>query len=234
MFGLFRKKEPDPIVAYIRNQDAQIAAHKAEMESTPALDVEPGVEGNKVIFDAPELETFIESKGDGMHIKFATGSIELHRVLVKNVPGLEDGAYILGKAVAAQQPDDKKKAFQKWKDAWESINEATLHDPYECELAFLAGTCATCVCGRKMTVTGNIINEQPVDRALEIAAEILLNFKSAEPHTDGTLERKLEEWQACYAKLFTQMNDLVQSSRKQESLSQWQQRASSEMTQNNY
>lgn len=50
-----------------------------------------------------------------------------------------------------------------------------------------------------------------VDRALANAADILANFKSCEPHTDGTVERKLEEWQACYAKLFTQMNDLAQS-----------------------
>ncbi len=50
-----------------------------------------------------------------------------------------------------------------------------------------------------------------IETALANAAEILANFKSSEPHTDGTLERKLEEWQACYAKIFTQMNELVQS-----------------------
>jgi hypothetical protein len=48
------------------------------------------------------------------------------------------------------------------------------------------------------------------DLALANAAEILANFKGCEAHEDGTLERKLEEWQACYAKLFTQMNQLVQ------------------------
>lgn len=42
-----------------------------------------------------------------------------------------------------------------------------------------------------------------VDTALEKAAEILANFKPE-------LKRdKLEEWQACYAMLFTQMNELV-------------------------
>lgn len=89
MFGLFKKKEPDPILEYIRNQDAQIAAHEAEMEFTPALDVEPSVEGNKVIFDAPELETFIESKGDGYNIKMLTGSVGLHgnRKIFKNDRG---------------------------------------------------------------------------------------------------------------------------------------------------
>lgn len=58
---------------------------------------------------------------------------------------------------------------------------------------------------------------QPVDRALAKAAEILANFKASEHNTDGTLERKLEEWQACYAMLFKQMTDLVASIRERES-----------------
>lgn len=48
-----------------------------------------------------------------------------------------------------------------------------------------------------------------IDQALANAAQILANFKACEAHDDGTLERKLEEWQACYAKLFTQMNEIV-------------------------
>lgn len=43
-----------------------------------------------------------------------------------------------------------------------------------------------------------------VDKALENAAYILANFKGEGERT------KLEEWEACYAMLFTQMNDLVQ------------------------
>lgn len=46
-----------------------------------------------------------------------------------------------------------------------------------------------------------------IDAALENAAEILANFKG-EPDNS-----KLEQWQACYAKLFTQMNELVQSTK---------------------
>lgn len=46
-----------------------------------------------------------------------------------------------------------------------------------------------------------------INQALEKAAEILANFKGAPDST------KLEEWQACYARLFTQMNDLVQSTK---------------------
>lgn len=47
-----------------------------------------------------------------------------------------------------------------------------------------------------------------INQALEKSAEILASFKG-EP--DST---KIEEWQACYARLFTQMNDLVQSSKQ--------------------
>lgn len=46
-----------------------------------------------------------------------------------------------------------------------------------------------------------------VDKALANAAEILANFKG-EPDAS-----KLEQWQACYAKLFTQMNDMVNAAR---------------------
>lgn len=59
-----------------------------------------------------------------------------------------------------------------------------------------------------------------VDKALAQAAEILANFKAAEPDTDGTLERKLEEWQACYAKLFTQMTQMAEASHKSVSASE--------------
>lgn len=52
-------------------------------------------------------------------------------------------------------------------------------------------------------------SEQPVQSALEKAAEILANFKG-EPHSS-----KLEEWQACYAKLFTQMNELVNAPKRE-------------------
>lgn len=59
---------------------------------------------------------------------------------------------------------------------------------------------------------------QPVDLALAKAAEILANFKSNEPTSNATdvqrLERKLEEWQACYAMLFKQFNDAAQEIRK--------------------
>lgn len=46
-----------------------------------------------------------------------------------------------------------------------------------------------------------------IDSALAKAAEILANFKG-EPHST-----KLEEWQACYAHLFRQMTQLVETSR---------------------
>lgn len=90
MFGLFKKKYPDPILEYIRNQDIQIAEHEAEMRCTPALNVKPSVEGNKVIFDAPELETFIEcDMGNGNTLKINTGSVGLHgnRKIFKNTRG---------------------------------------------------------------------------------------------------------------------------------------------------
>lgn len=45
-----------------------------------------------------------------------------------------------------------------------------------------------------------------IDKALANAAEILANFK-----TEGN---KLEEWQACYAKLFTQMAEMVATKRE--------------------
>lgn len=48
--------------------------------------------------------------------------------------------------------------------------------------------------------------EISVHPALAAAAEILANFK-----TEGN---KLEEWQACYAKLFTQMNDICNQKRE--------------------
>ena len=51
-----------------------------------------------------------------------------------------------------------------------------------------------------------------VDSALMNAAEILANFKG-EP--DST---KLEEWQACYAKLFTQMSEIVAMKRGSDTL----------------
>lgn len=46
-----------------------------------------------------------------------------------------------------------------------------------------------------------------IDQAMANAAEILANFK-----TEGN---KLEEWQACYAKLFTQMAEMVATKRAQ-------------------
>lgn len=49
-------------------------------------------------------------------------------------------------------------------------------------------------------------SEISVHPALATAAEILANFK-----TEGN---KLEEWQACYAKLFTQMNDICNQKRE--------------------
>lgn len=45
-----------------------------------------------------------------------------------------------------------------------------------------------------------------VESALEAAAEILANYKT---QTNKDCEAKLHEWQACYAMLFKQMNDLV-------------------------
>lgn len=53
-----------------------------------------------------------------------------------------------------------------------------------------------------------------IDKALENAAEILANLKNEGERT------KLEEWQACYAMLFKQMNDLVASTRKPVSVKQ--------------
>lgn len=53
--------------------------------------------------------------------------------------------------------------------------------------------------------------EISVHPALAAAAEILANFK-----TEGN---KLEEWQACYAKLFTQMNEICNQKRE---FSGWQ------------
>lgn len=49
-------------------------------------------------------------------------------------------------------------------------------------------------------------SEISVHPALAAAAEILANFK-----TEGN---KLEEWQACYAKLFTQMNEICNQKRE--------------------
>lgn len=49
-------------------------------------------------------------------------------------------------------------------------------------------------------------SEISVHPALATAAEILANFK-----TEGN---KLEEWQACYAKLFTQMNEICNQKRE--------------------
>lgn len=46
-----------------------------------------------------------------------------------------------------------------------------------------------------------------IDKALANAAEILANFKGERNRA------KIEEWQACYAMLFKQMNDLVESTR---------------------
>ena len=37
-----------------------------------------------------------------------------------------------------------------------------------------------------------------------------IKLPPATPETDGTPERKLEEWQACYAQLFKHMNDAAQ------------------------
>ncbi len=76
-------------------------------------------------------------------------------------------------------------------------------------------------------ITGNAIDTLPkreshnsIESALKNAAEILANFKSNEPYSNATeaerLERKLEEWQACYAKLFTQMTQIVEASQKRE------------------
>ena len=89
MFGLFGKRTPDPILEYIRKQDIAIAEHEAEMLSTTAIDAKPSVEGNKVIFDAPELETYIEGKCEGMTLRFATGRIELcgNKKIFKNSRG---------------------------------------------------------------------------------------------------------------------------------------------------
>lgn len=51
--------------------------------------------------------------------------------------------------------------------------------------------------------------ESSIDKALDQAAEILTHFNRADKPIEGN---KLEEWQACYAMLFKQMNDLVSSS----------------------
>lgn len=48
-----------------------------------------------------------------------------------------------------------------------------------------------------------------VDTALAKAAEILANFQ------DEGERDKLDEWQACYAMLFKQMNDLIQSPKQE-------------------
>jgi hypothetical protein len=56
--------------------------------------------------------------------------------------------------------------------------------------------------------------ETKIDKSLLIASEILLNFKSEEPQANATteekLQRKLTEWQACYAKLFNDMVEVCQ------------------------
>lgn len=67
--------------------------------------------------------------------------------------------------------------------------------------------------GCSKSVSASARPAQPVQSALEKAAEILANFKG-EPHSS-----KLEEWQACYAMLFTQMNDLVNAPKRE---SGWQ------------
>jgi hypothetical protein len=78
MLGLFkREQEPDPMLHIIREQEALIAMEQFEYASVVALDVKPSVEGNKVIFDAPELESKIEGKCDGMTFVMHTGSIGL-------------------------------------------------------------------------------------------------------------------------------------------------------------
>lgn len=50
--------------------------------------------------------------------------------------------------------------------------------------------------------------ESTIEKALANAAEILANFKGEPDNT------KMEEWQACYAKLFTQMAELAAMKRE--------------------
>jgi len=52
-----------------------------------------------------------------------------------------------------------------------------------------------------------VVQDSVIDKALKNAAHILANFKGEGERT------KLEEWEACYAMLFKQMNDLVQSTK---------------------
>lgn len=64
--------------------------------------------------------------------------------------------------------------------------------------------------------------EELQNSALVEAAEILANFKSNEPDSSATdldrVKRKLEEWQACYAKLFTQLTETVQRAQRREAV----------------
>lgn len=73
--------------------------------------------------------------------------------------------------------------------------------------------------GASRHINGKLCDDTALlDAALANAAEILANFKSTEAATDKTVARKLEEWQACYAKCFTQLNEVVQVLHKKNAL----------------
>ncbi len=90
MFGLFRKTKSDPMLEYIRKQDLKLALEEAEYHAArPVSGAIPSIEGNKVIFDAPELESIIESKCGGIFFVMHTGSIALegNKKVFKNDKG---------------------------------------------------------------------------------------------------------------------------------------------------
>ncbi|MHC5536850.1 hypothetical protein ACYOEI_01090 [Singulisphaera rosea] len=92
-----------------------------------------------------------------------------------------------------------------------SIHKATLEDIIRGRFQVLGYENPVTLARESMLAIGPYLRTKDpvIDKALVNAAEILANFKAGEAHEDGSLGRKLEEWQACYAMLFKQMNELV-------------------------
>lgn len=91
MLGLFKIK-PDPIYAEVSAWNAETDRVEALYAEAKSIDgITPSIEGNKVVFDDPELESKIESKCEGINFVMHTGSIELDipnsRKIFKNDSG---------------------------------------------------------------------------------------------------------------------------------------------------
>lgn len=77
MFGLFKRKPDlaDDMGSVWNKETDRLEAIYAEAKHIEGCN--PSVDGNKVIFDAPELESKIEQKGDGITLVMHTGSVKL-------------------------------------------------------------------------------------------------------------------------------------------------------------